>query len=348
MASVYKRGKIYWGRFQYKHNIIRRSLGTVSKREAQTRLQKLIEEIRKQQWGESPPPEYDKIMLSFLNNHSAHLRPESHRRYTTSAKNLHSLLTGLNLDQITSKTLATYENTRRSEGVSSSTIRRDLACLSSMFSHANWDMQVWDSNPVSLFLKRQERRGRLKESPPRTRYLSSEEEQKLLKSAKGDLPELIAFAIDTGLRLEEQLSLTWQSVDIAKKQITVIGKRRKERTVPLLQRAIEILGSLPRHPRLDGTPDWVFCNTKGRRYGKRTRGLAAAVRRAKIPHAQWHDLRRTCGYRLLQDKGFAMHEVTLWLGHADIRVTQKVYAFLEFKHLHIALERENAKSHDRT
>ena len=42
----------------------------------------------------------------------------------------------------------------------------------------------------------------------------------------------------------------------------------------------------------------------------------------------WHDLRRTCGVRLLRDRRMSMEDVQLWLGHDDIRVTQESYAFL--------------------
>ena len=44
---------------------------------------------------------------------------------------------------------------------------------------------------------------------------------------------------------------------------------------------------------------------------------------------RWHDLRRTCGVRLLRDRRMSMEEVQLWLGHEDIQVTQDSYAFLE-------------------
>jgi len=56
-----------------------------------------------------------------------------------------------------------------------------------------------------------------------------------------------------------------------------------------------------------------------------------------IPDIIWHDLRRTCGCRLLQDHGLSMEQVSKWLGHASVQQTEKVYAFLEVKHLHRAV-----------
>ena len=47
------------------------------------------------------------------------------------------------------------------------------------------------------------------------------------------------FAIDTGLRAEEQMGLLWQWVDLVKGEVYVpeeLAKREKSRTVPLLPR----------------------------------------------------------------------------------------------------------------
>jgi len=56
-----------------------------------------------------------------------------------------------------------------------------------------------------------------------------------------------------------------------------------------------------------------------------------------IPDLTWHDLRRTCGCRLLQDHKMSMEAVSKWLGHSSIQVTEKAYAFLETRHLHEAV-----------
>lgn len=50
-----------------------------------------------------------------------------------------------------------------------------------------------------------------------------------------------------------------------------------------------------------------------------------------------HDLRRTCGCRLLQDRRMTMPEVSKWLGHASVVLTEKVYAFLKVENLHTAV-----------
>ena len=76
-----------------------------------------------------------------------------------------------------------------------------------------------------------------------------------------------------------------------------------------------------------GSPH-VFVKRNGKRYGKLTRGLAGACRRAGIKDLKWHDLRRTCGCRLLQDHGLDIFKVRDWLGHKSVAVTERSYSFL--------------------
>lgn len=47
-----------------------------------------------------------------------------------------------------------------------------------------------------------------------------------------------------------------------------------------------------------------------------------------------HDLRRTCGCRRLQDRRARMEEVSKWLGHASISMTEQAYTFLSVGNLH--------------
>ena len=63
--------------------------------------------------------------------------------------------------------------------------------------------------------------------------------------------------------------------------------------------------------------------------------LERARRRAEqstgdpIARVTCHDLRRTGAVRLLVDKRQRIEAVSRWLGHTDVRVTQRHYAFLE-------------------
>jgi integrase len=167
------------------------------------------------------------------------------------------------------------------------------------------------------------------------------------------------FAIDTGLRREEQFGLTWDKVDLKAGEILLDGstKSGKPRRVPLLPRTARILAQLPRHIR----SKYVFCHHNGDRFVHMNKGMKAARRRAGLKALRWHDLRRTCGCRLLQDHAMSMEgvkewlghstvvvtermSVKEWLGHSTVVVTERTYAFLEIEHLHRAVANAAQKS----
>jgi integrase len=210
-----------------------------------------------------------------------------------------------------------------------------LVCLSSIYSCAvEWE---WvDVNPVPAYLKRRSKRG-LKEAEPRTRWLTHEEEQRLLAAATPVVRQAIAFAIDTGLRREEQFSLKRFQVSLARGEIRLdtSTKTARSRVVPILPRAGTILGTLLAVPSMRS--DWVFHHAGGARYLQMNKGLKAAARRAGIKDLRWHDLRRTCGCRRLQDDGLSLAQVRDWLGHSSVVTTEKAYAFLTVDDLHRAV-----------
>jgi integrase/recombinase XerD len=69
------------------------------------------------------------------------------------------------------------------------------------------------------------------------------------------------------------------------------------------------------------------------------KGLKSARRRAAIRALRWHDLRRTCGCRLLQDHAMSIEGVKEWLGHESVITTERAYAFIEIEHLHRTVQK---------
>lgn len=126
---------------------------------------------------------------------------------------------GVYLDEIGSALLGDFERARLAHGVTPTTVRRDLACLSSLFSRAE-EWEWTSSNPVKPY-KRGRLRAGLKEGAARTRYLSTHEEAACLLAAPPGARDAISFAIDTGLRKEEQFSLLLTDIDLAGERIRV-------------------------------------------------------------------------------------------------------------------------------
>lgn len=358
MAYLYKRGKTWWGRFNYKTLEFRKSLETDSKSVARERADKWERETKATHWGEGAGKTFEDAMVSFLETHCPTLKPSAAERYRTSAKPLSAFFTGMALSAISSSILHDFVAKRRAEHAAAPTIRRDLACLSSMYTHAIVDKEWCETNPVLSYLKRQKRRGALRESPPRTRYLSPDEETALLAACYVDkngvsVPknsqarakhqaDAIAFAIDTGLRSEEQWSLTWDRVDLKRGEIIIpkeIAKSHRERRVPLLPRAAQILAQLPKTDAKGNPYKYVWVDEAGNRFVHRLKGLKESAKRAKIAKLVWHDLRRTCGCRLLQVHGLTKDQVQAWMGHESVQQTERAYAFLEADALQRAVQK---------
>jgi integrase/recombinase XerD len=131
---------------------------------------------------------------------------------------------------------------------------------------------------VPSYLRRRAKRG-LKEAQPRTRYLTEEEEVRLLDHASPHVRDAIILAIDTGLRSNELFGLQWSQIDFARGVIdtTTRTKSGRARIRPAEQRARTILGTVPR--RLD-TPYVLVNPDTGTRYVHMSKGLEAARRGA--------------------------------------------------------------------
>ena len=116
MATIYRRGKTWWGRFTYKKIESRTTLETASRTVAEKRLVKWVKEKKAETWGDGAGKTFDDAMISFLETHVPTLRPNSQRRYETSAKHLTEFFSGFSLSGITSAKMAEYENRRRKNG----------------------------------------------------------------------------------------------------------------------------------------------------------------------------------------------------------------------------------------
>ena len=96
----------------------------------------------------------------------------------------------------------------------------------------------WEWLPHKPFLKI----SRENENNEKEKYLTADEEKTLLGNCPEWLKDLVVFALNTVLRQNEQLSLTWQRVSLLRKTILIQEtKSGKPRSIPLNQTAISIL-----------------------------------------------------------------------------------------------------------
>lgn len=345
----YIRGDTLWARVTIEGQEYRESLRRKASRTPEHVRDRVADEwaerIRAEVRGDAATRTFDEIGAFFVTERLPELRPRGAERYRLSLRNLLPHFEGKPLVEIDAPALRAFETARRADGVTSGTIRRDLQCLSAAieFFGIAHDMEM--DNPARRYLRRRAKQKALVEAPPRRRYLSHAEEARLLAVARAreakdkrlrGLADAIAFAIDTGLRLDEQFSLRWPDVNMRTKRVTVraeVAKSGKERVVPLLPRSAQILAQMPRRLRPAEDGDWVWGRADGERYPNRTKAFGSALTATGLKGVRWHDLRRTCGCRRLQDMGWSHAQVQKLLGHASVTTTEQIYAFLEVEHL---------------
>lgn len=188
------------------------------------------------------------------------------------------------------------------------TVNRHLALMSSMYNWAIRMSQCGDSNararygcilqnPVKFVKKERER--------ARTRILWQGEEEKIkdICLASGDyrlkdLWDLLQFALNTGMRKSEQLTLRWEHVNLEERVITLKDTKNGEsRIVPLNDSALEILLKWQKRDRKH-SKGYIFTSFKGERFISIHKGFGAVLKKAKIEDLHWHDLRGTFCTRL--------------------------------------------------
>jgi integrase/recombinase XerC len=141
----------------------------------------------------------------------------------------------------------------------------------------------------------------------------------------------------SGLRLSELVSLDWPGgLDLATGEVTVTGKRKKTRTVPVGDKARAALEAwLALRPLLlrDEQPA-LFLGRNGTRLTPRqveSRLAQWAQRQGVGVHVHPHMLRHSFASHVLQSSG-DLRAVQEMLGHASIAATQ-IYTHLDFQHL---------------
>tara|TARA_R100000426_G_scaffold70956_1_gene49316 strand:- start:22 stop:1017 length:996 start_codon:yes stop_codon:yes gene_type:complete len=221
------------------------------------------------------------------------------------------------LSSLSPQIFARYRDERIDDGLSNSTICRELSFMSIAIKKAIRFYNCWlPEHPIPNDIKP-------KENPPRNRRLEEGEFDKLMEHCKTKRNSywcsMIEFAIETAMRLNEQLTLKWDQVDLKKMMITILAEHSKtgvERKIPLTPRAIEILNEIPRH--IKGRVFPVSLNNFQRAWRSITRN-------AEIKNLHWHDLRREACSRLME-RGLSISEVQMFTGHKTLSLMLQTYS----------------------
>ncbi len=252
-------------------------------------------------------------------------------------------LTGSNAHQTEVSDVRKFIRSQEEVGRKPATINKQLGLWSAAINFCNKEHGMQLPNPV--------KGQKLKEPDGVVRWLTQQEAGRLIDAAKVNteyLAGIISFALHTGVRKGELLSLEWSHVDLTAGLIHLQAsntKSAKSRTVPITIDARRVLDERIAF-RAKNCPrtKWVFCNREGNRYVDIKKSFVTARKLAGIKNFRFHDLRHTFAAWLVTNN-VPLIEVRDLLGHSTIRMTER-YAHLAPENLRAAVGRLPALSHD--
>ena len=229
-------------------------------------------------------------------------------------------LLNANIGSVTKSLVLDYMHARmENDGVTSSTVNREAAFMKCMFSKAvEWD--ILDNNPLHglrLF----------PENNNRDVNLTVSQAKRLIEILPGPVADIVEFAIYTGFRKENILSLRIESIcfhDLTQTgQVKLIVKGNRSEEFPLGLTAIELL----KHVIGDRNEGYVFINPKtGTRYFSIKKSFNRAVRRLGLEvngtKLRFHDLRHVFATWLHQ-QGVSLDALRPLMGHKNRSTTDR-------------------------
>ncbi|MBN2413388.1 site-specific integrase [candidate division KSB1 bacterium] len=250
---------------------------------------------------------------------NSHLR--SYKRIKIFLNNLTAFFSGNVLSNITANEIEEYKSKRLVDGVTKTTVNRELECLRRMYNLAvKWgDAKTNPVNNVDFF----------KEPPGRTRYLTLEDAKSLLDNCNVFLKPVVFTALNTGMRLSEILTLRWNQVHIRSVIDPYIElsetKSNKKRSIPLNDDMVELLNQL--YPN---DSEYVFLNVTGMPFKSVKISFHTALKKSEILDFRFHDLRHTFASHFIMNGGdlLTLKEI---LGHSSLKMVAR-YTHLAQKH----------------
>jgi integrase len=280
--------------------------------------------------GETAPTDmtFAKALDRYELEVSSQKRPNTKAREITSANKLRKSFAGLSLKEITPAQVAAFRD-KRLKTVGPSTIQKDLALLSHLYTIARTEWALEVTNPVAAIRKPAKPNGRL-------RLLSKDEARHLLETCKKSRNEklysYVQLLLHTGMRPSEGAGLTWSQVDIDARIIDLTITKTKPRRVPLTIKAIEILLDIMPEQCNKSLPVFLPQNISSTVQRRPNlffrRAFDNAIKKAKIENFHMHDLRHTAASYLLMS-GVDLRTLADILGHSTMQMVQRYTHLLD-------------------
>ncbi len=320
---MFKRSGIWWTCTRHNGRKIQKSLETSDRKLAKAIDAKIRTEIVEGKYYEKTigrDKTFAQLMDKFMKEHAPKVSDSMQRCYASFLKHLIPFFGDSILLSVSRKKISNYKVLRKDEGARPATINRELAMVSKAFTLAleDWEWINGNDKPFSKMPYEKENNGR-------DRWLSDDEEKSLLENSPGWLREIISFALNTGLRQDELLSLEWNRVDLFRKTVLIQKtKNGKPKTLPLNKIALGVIERKSESKLRKLNNDFVFASSRGTKIDRHNlvRAFYNAVRKTEIEDFRFHDLRH-CFCTKLAQRGVDIYKIAKLAGHEDIRMTQR-------------------------
>ena len=233
-----------------------------------------------------------------------------------------------------SQQLRDFISDRHRKGISGRTLQRNLSSIRTFYRYL-CKIDVVSINPAEGIITP-------KSSRKLPKLLDVDQTFQLLEIKENDVlairdKAIIELIYSSGLRLTEVISLNINDIDFIDRVLTVIGKGKKARNLPIGKFAIQAIDDwLKSRQKLvkNNKERALFISNRGSRISPRSvqeRIKRWAVKQGLSGNVHPHMLRHSFASHILESSG-DLRAVQELLGHADISTTQ-VYTHLDFQHL---------------
>ena len=322
---MFERDGVWWTCIRHNGRKIQRSLKIPVGRKDHERVARAIEskirvQLIEEDFFDKPTgcrKNLKDMMDKFMKEHAPRVSCSMQKSYSSCLTHLVPFFGDSNLMSISAKMISQYKVLRTNDGAAPATINRELSMLSKAFNVAINEWEWLKDNPVSRIPK-------YKENNKRDRWLTENEEEIFLQYCPEWLREIVVFALNTGLRQDELLSLQWSRVSFVRKTVLIQKtKNGMPRTIPLNEISLNVLDKKSGE-KVMGVTGIVFCTSHGTKIlpSNLRRTFYKVLEKVGIEDFKFHDLRHTFATRLAQ-RDVDLYKISKLLGHKDIRMTQR-------------------------
>jgi len=272
----------------------------------------------------------EKLILEFreygqsIKNYSIHTLNAYHDDLNEFQDFLKEEHEGISVEEISSSIIRQYMAMLNQKGLNPKSIQRKIASTSAFFKYLQ-KRNIIASSPTAAIQKPKAAKSLVSDIP----------EKDLEKLFLDQLPEtfeemrdytLIMTLYCTGIRRSELIALTPESIVNGKQHLKVLGKRNKERIIPLLPKLVELIDKymIMRDKEFCDKENFIFLSKKGKKMTftlvyqivhKYLSGVTSTA--VKSPHT----LRHSFATHML-NRGADIMAIKELLGHSSLAATQ--------------------------